>query len=105
MSYRSFLTPFIIVLGFSAPLRAQSVKTVPAITAHDVMERESILASDSLEGRRTGAPGADKAARYIAAEFKRIGLTAYNPVIADIPYHPNYYQPFDFSEHALDTTK
>jgi hypothetical protein len=105
MSYRSFLSPFIIILGFSAPLVAQPVKTTPAITAPDVMERESILASDSLEGRRTGAPGADKAARYIASEFKRIGLSAYNPVYGSIPYHPNYYQPFDFSEHALDSTK
>jgi hypothetical protein len=105
MSQRTIL--FLLLINFSliAPLSAQSVKTTPAITAHDVMERESILASDSLEGRRTGAPGAEKAARYIAAEFKRIGLTAYNPVIADLPYHPSYYQPFDFSEHALDSTK
>ncbi len=98
------LLSFLFLLFWVSRLYAQPVKTTPAITAHDVMERESILASDSLEGRRTGAPGADKAARYIAAEFKRIGLTAYNPIIADIPYHPNYYQPFDFSEHALDTT-
>jgi aminopeptidase YwaD len=96
---------FLLLFFFVSRLCAQPVKTTSAITAHDVNERESILASDSLEGRRTGTPGADKAARYIAAEFKRIGLTAFNPLIADIPYHPNYYQPFDFSEHALDTTK
>ncbi len=95
----------LVFLALAVPALAQQPKTTPAITAHDVMERESILASDSLEGRRTGAPGAEKAARYIASEFKRIGLTAYNPVIAEMPYHPNYYQPFDFSEHALDTTK
>ncbi len=105
MSPRSFLFTSFLVFPLAAPLFAQPVKTTPAITAHDVMERESILASDSLEGRRTGAPGAEKAARYIASEFKRIGLTAYNPVIADLPYHPSYYQPFDFSEHALDSTK
>ncbi|MFL6209593.1 MAG: M20/M25/M40 family metallo-hydrolase [Pyrinomonadaceae bacterium] len=32
------------------------------------------LASDKLDGRRTGTPGAEKAARYIADEFKRLGL-------------------------------
>src|SRR5947209_17529581 len=32
------------------------------------------LASDKLEGRRTGTPGAEEAARYVAEEFKRLGL-------------------------------
>jgi len=32
------------------------------------------LASDALEGRRTGSSGATEAARYIAAEFLRLGL-------------------------------
>ena len=34
----------------------------------------SHLASDALDGRRTGTAGADEAARYIAAEFSKIGL-------------------------------
>jgi Peptidase family M28/PDZ domain len=104
MSRKTLLFLLILIISGSR-LCAQQVKTTPAITAHDIMERESILASDSLEGRRTGAPGAEKAANYIATEFKRIGLTAYNPVNPEAPYHPNYFQPFDFSEHALDTTK
>lgn len=32
------------------------------------------LASEALEGRRTGTKGADEAARYIAAEFAKLGL-------------------------------
>jgi hypothetical protein len=32
------------------------------------------LASDKLDGRRTGTPGANDAARYIANEFSRLGL-------------------------------
>lgn len=32
------------------------------------------LASDALEGRRTGTPGANDAAHYIAGEFNRVGL-------------------------------
>src|SRR5262245_6845468 len=34
----------------------------------------SYLASDALEGRRTGTKGADEAARYIASEFSRLRL-------------------------------
>ncbi|MDP4200309.1 MAG: M20/M25/M40 family metallo-hydrolase [Bacteroidota bacterium] len=78
--------------------QAPKVKTSAAITAHDVMERESILASDSLAGRRTGEPGAEKAARYISSEFQRIGLSHAGT-------SAEYEQPFDFSEHALDTSK
>ena len=32
------------------------------------------LASDALEGRRTGTPGANDAAHYIAGEFSLLGL-------------------------------
>ena len=38
----------------------------------------SYLASDALEGRRTGTPGANDAARYIAREFSRLGLRPAN---------------------------
>jgi hypothetical protein len=34
----------------------------------------SYLASDKLEGRKTGSPGADMAAEYVAGEFARYGL-------------------------------
>ena len=34
----------------------------------------SYLASEKLDGRRTGTGGADEAARYIAGEFSKIGL-------------------------------
>ena len=33
----------------------------------------SYLASDTLDGRRTGTAGANEAARYIAGEFSKIG--------------------------------
>ena len=75
----------------------QKARTVPAITPADVYERISILASDSLEGRRTGTPGADKAAAYISHEFKRLGLKT----LTDRAY----LQQFSFSERAIDTTR
>jgi len=39
------------------------------------------LASDALEGRRTGTPGATDAAHYIAGEFNRFGLLSGKPAI------------------------
>ncbi len=46
------------------------------ITAEDARKHLSILASDTFEGRETGKPGAEKAANYIAGEFKKLGLQA-----------------------------
>src|SRR5579883_409466 len=85
----------LLILLCAASIRAQ-IKTSPDITAGDVAERISILASDSLEGRRTGQSGAEKAANYIASEFKRIKLQTLGA--------NGYLQPYTFSEHALDTS-
>ncbi len=46
------------------------------ISAEDARKHLSILASDEYEGRETGKPGADKAAHYVANEFKKLGLQA-----------------------------
>src|SRR6058998_2681131 len=46
-----------------------SVPDVERLRAHI-----TYLASDKLEGRRTGTPGALEAARYVAEEFRRLGL-------------------------------
>src|SRR5690349_22978156 len=43
-----------------------------------LQQHVSYLASDALDGRRTGTPGANDAARYVAGEFSRAGLTPAN---------------------------
>src|SRR5215216_8090485 len=43
-------------------------------SASRLQKHVSYLASDALDGRRTGTPGANDAARYIAGEFSRLGL-------------------------------
>jgi hypothetical protein len=55
---------------------ANPTKYAALITAEDAKKHLSILASDDFEGRETGKPGADKAANYIAGEFKKLGLQA-----------------------------
>jgi len=46
----------------------------PDLAANDIQYHVNYLASDSLEGRLSGTPGNEKAAGYIAEEFKRFGL-------------------------------
>src|SRR5688500_14313546 len=47
-------------------------------SASRLQQHVSYLASDALDGRRTGTPGANDAARYIAGEFSRAGLKPLN---------------------------
>jgi hypothetical protein len=81
-----------------APEPPVGAKTVWAITGGDLTERLRILASDSLQGRRTGEPGAARAASYIAKEFTRINLSPLDSA-------GTFYQNFEFSERALDTSR
>lgn len=63
----------LMALGVFAarPLAAQS--PTPVARA-DVARILSALADDSMQGRLTGTPGADRAAAFVAAEMARIGL-------------------------------
>lgn len=45
-----------------------------AISVREVQRMESVLASDSLQGRAAGSAGIEKAAHFIAGEFKKAGL-------------------------------
>ncbi len=44
------------------------------VSAEQVRRDIFILAADSMEGRGTGTPGGDRAARWLAAEFAKAGL-------------------------------
>ena len=44
------------------------------ITAENIKKHVSFLASDKLEGRGTSTKGEQKAAKYIAKQFKKLGL-------------------------------
>jgi len=51
-----------------------AMKYAKIISPELAKQHLSIIASDEFEGRETGQPGAEKAAQYIAAEFKALGL-------------------------------
>ena len=74
-SRRRFLLPlFAVTLAASAVLAQQRVAGPDVPDVARLRAHITYLASDKLEGRRTGTPGAEEAARYVAAEFKRLGL-------------------------------
>src|SRR6185369_18077913 len=59
-----------LLLANFAAVAQQALEPSPSRLQQDV----SYLASDALDGRRTGTAGANDAARYIAGEFLRAGL-------------------------------
>jgi Zn-dependent M28 family amino/carboxypeptidase len=68
-----YLSLLLVSLLLANSVVAQQVATFDA-TAEKLQKHISYLASDKLDGRRTGTQGATDAAKYIAAEFGRLGL-------------------------------
>ncbi|HKP33007.1 MAG TPA: M28 family peptidase [Chitinophagaceae bacterium] len=65
----------VILITSRACYSQQSDKT---INAAEVERIERVLASDDMQGRKTFSPGIDKAAAFIADEFKKAGLQPVN---------------------------
>ncbi|MDQ3277540.1 MAG: M20/M25/M40 family metallo-hydrolase [Bacteroidota bacterium] len=68
--FLSFATGFTLLTSSSCLAQ----KSTNLITVKEVERIETVLASDSFQGRATGTPGSEKAAAFIAAEFKKAGL-------------------------------
>jgi hypothetical protein len=84
------LTWFSILLTgylFAQAPKAGPVEYATLITAADLKENLSILASDAMEGRETGKRGQKMAAAFISAYFEDLGLTP--------PVNGSYYQPVE----------
>lgn len=67
---KHILLSMLLAMGTAAC--AQTKNTV--ISVAEVRRIESVLAHDSMQGRRAGTPGSDKAAAFIAQEFRKAGL-------------------------------
>jgi hypothetical protein len=74
------LTCFSFCFSFS-----QNIDKV--INAKEVSRIETVLASDKMEGRKTFTPSIDRAADFIASEFKKSGLNYFDGL-------NSYKQPF-----------
>jgi hypothetical protein len=71
---RIFFLLFTLVVASSCALAQQATTDRHAPDLKRLQKHVEYLASDELEGRRTGTPGAERAARYVAEEFARYGL-------------------------------
>jgi hypothetical protein len=78
-----FLTGLLITTTFF--VYGQKIDEI--INAKEVERIESVLSSDNMRGRRAFTPDIDRAADYIASEFKTIGLQTWNN-------SSTYLQPF-----------
>jgi len=91
----------LFLLYFNCASYAQTDSTsiyyAEKITASSSRKHLAILASDAFEGRDTGKPGGQKAAKYIANEFKKLGLQA--------PVNHSYFQPIPLIETKFDVQR
>ena len=72
LNRRFLLAALIAAISLTAVGQRTSTQHVPSVER--LRAHIEYLASDKLEGRRTGTPGANLAAEYIAREFSRYGL-------------------------------
>ena len=78
--FKRLSTGFVLIAALSIGALAQQ-PTSNTASPDRLRQVITYLASDALEGRRTGTPGANDAAQYIAGEFKRYGLSSGKPAI------------------------
>ena len=101
VSNRPHRRPMLLVLGLvllvlAPAFAAENAAETVAKTAEERLKRDvTYLASDELEGRGPGTKGIEKAADYIAGEFKKAGL---KPAGLD----GTYFQPFPYPANVLD---
>ena len=72
MKAKKFVFPITTLLLVTFAAVAQQSELEPS--ADKLQKHVSYLASDALDGRRTGTAGAADAAHYIAREFERLGI-------------------------------
>lgn len=79
-------------------LKDKSYLLSTTITAKEMKEHLTILASDAFEGRETGEKGNDMAAQYLADQFNKLKL----PKIGD---RNGYYQSVSFTFSSWKTNE
>ena len=93
-SLRTTLAALALLASHAAAQQAPSRRA--AVEAERLRRHVTYLASDKLEGRRTGTRGAQEAARYVAREFIRAGLTPGAGVACDELNEACYMQEFPY---------
>jgi hypothetical protein len=89
---------FLLILAVTVTLNTYAQTKDGIINVAAVHRIEGVLASDSMMGREAGKPGSEKAARFIASEFKKAGLVTWKK-------SASYLQPFNLVESKLSEVK
>lgn len=71
-----------------APAQSQGPATAASVDASRLMADLSVLAADSMEGRRVGTPGSARARSYLLRRFEEIGIA---------PFGDSLSHPFEVS--------
>jgi hypothetical protein len=95
---------FLALLLLALPIGRQVIAQAPVpfdaaaatITPADLGRRIEVLAHDSMLGRDTPSPGLERAAAYVAGEFRRLGLRPAGD-------SGTYVQRFGLSRWTVDT--
>ncbi len=75
------------------------------ITANELAAHLYFFASDYMEGRETAARGQRLAAKYLASQYQRLGLTPYGRVQTDNELDlRRFFQPFDVYSSRLQSS-
>src|SRR5215207_2777399 len=97
MQYQKTLRLLLALLLLSPSALAQSAaKPSAAPDVERLRAHVTYLASEKLEGRRTGTGGAQEAARYVAREFMRLGLRPAGNTPTDDLTETSYFQEFPY---------
>jgi hypothetical protein len=98
MLYKKSLSALLAFAILASQAAARQSSSYPgAVEAERLREHVTYLASDKLEGRRTGTPGAEEAALYVAGEFQRLHL--HPPVeIHEVPRKSVTHPPADYMQ-------
>jgi hypothetical protein len=85
-----------LVLFASQTAAQQGARRPGVVEAERLRQHVTYLASDKLEGRRTGTSGAQEAARYVAREFMRAGVKPVGAAACDETNEACYMQEFPY---------
>lgn len=86
------IIPFLAGCFFTLFSYSQSIDKI--INASEVERIEKVLSSDDMQGRKTFTPSIDRAAAFIAGEFKKSGLKYFDGL-------KSYMQPFSMKKANL----
>lgn len=96
MWYQTSLRLLLALLLLSPSALGQSAAQPSVPDVERLRAHVTYLASEKLEGRRTGTTGAQEAARYVAREFMRLGLRPAGDGPTDDLNELSYMQQFPY---------